>query len=51
MASEKCVRCGDISTPWEMREELGGHICYDCHFILQGVIPDDEESDFCEEAD
>jgi hypothetical protein len=39
---EKCARCGKDATPWEWRRELGGHVCYDCHLILNGIIDDDE---------
>ena len=37
MAIEQCVRCKILSTPWEYRKELGGHVCFDCHIDLLEV--------------
>jgi len=31
MSTEICKKCEDESTPWKWKEELGGHICFDCH--------------------
>jgi hypothetical protein len=35
MATERCKRCHEESTPWEYREDLKGHICYDCSVELR----------------
>jgi hypothetical protein len=32
---ETCARCGEEGTPWAFDEELNGHVCNDCHDVVE----------------
>lgn len=37
MATETCKMCGDYATPYHHIEELNGHICSNCGYILAHI--------------